>query len=131
MLSKEVSNSIFESLVWLDLGLNPGLPDYWWTHCSLDQCHGYFLEFFLSKPRERRLKSQFSFSKTGLKEPSLLYYFIYSWRENSWIHAFSKDISTMWNASSLVQDLNSCRCIHFQWRNSWHHGHLRLCKCIY
>ena len=22
--------SFFESLVWLDLGLNPGLPDHWW-----------------------------------------------------------------------------------------------------
>ena len=38
----------FESLVWLDLGLNLGLPDHWRTHCSLGQwpdspykCPGY------------------------------------------------------------------------------------------
>ena len=29
--SKEVSSTIFESLVWLDLGLNAGLPSHWWT----------------------------------------------------------------------------------------------------
>ena len=27
----------FESLVWFDLGLNPGLPDHWWTLYSLGQ----------------------------------------------------------------------------------------------
>ena len=30
-LSKEVSSTILKSLVWHDLGLNPGLPDHWWT----------------------------------------------------------------------------------------------------
>ena len=29
MLSKEASSTIFESLVWLDLELNPGLPGHW------------------------------------------------------------------------------------------------------
>ena len=33
--------------------------------------------------------------------------------ENNWIHTFPKGISAMWNAISLVQDLNSCRCVHF------------------
>ena len=27
----------FESLVWLNLVLNPGLLGHWWTHCPLDQ----------------------------------------------------------------------------------------------
>ena len=31
MLSKEASSTIFESLVWLNLGLNPGLPGHWRT----------------------------------------------------------------------------------------------------
>ena len=30
----------FESLVWLDLGLNPSLPDHWWTLYSLGQWAG-------------------------------------------------------------------------------------------
>ena len=34
-------------------------------------------------------------------------------RENNWIHTFPKGISAMWNAISLVQDLNSCRRVHF------------------
>ena len=38
--------------------------------------------------------------------------FTHSWRENDWIHTFPKGISAMWNAISLVQDLNSCRCVH-------------------
>ena len=38
---------------------------------------------------------------------------IYPWRENNWIHTFPKGISAMWNAISLVQDLNSCRHVHF------------------
>ena len=39
--------------------------------------------------------------------------FTHSWRENNWIHTFPKGISAMWNAISLVQDLNSCRRVHF------------------
>ena len=35
VLSKAASSTIFESLVWLDLGLNPGLPDHWRTLYSL------------------------------------------------------------------------------------------------
>ena len=35
---------------------------------------------------------------------------------NSWIHSFPKDISTMGNANSLVQESNTCRSVHFlQW----------------
>ena len=40
MLSKEASGNIFETLVWLELGLNPSLPDYWWTLYSLGQWSG-------------------------------------------------------------------------------------------
>ena len=31
MLSKEASSTIFESLVWLNLVLNPGLSGHWWS----------------------------------------------------------------------------------------------------
>ena len=48
----------------------------------------------------------------GWRNRSLLL-FTHSWRENNWIHTFPKGISTMWNAISLVQDLNSCRRVHF------------------
>ena len=37
VLSKAESSTIFESLIWLDLGLNPGLPDHW-TLYPLYQC---------------------------------------------------------------------------------------------
>ena len=37
MLNKEVSSTIFEPLVWLDLRLNPGLPTHWQTLYSLGQ----------------------------------------------------------------------------------------------
>ena len=30
-----------KSLVWCDLGLNPGLPDHWWTLYPWDQWTGY------------------------------------------------------------------------------------------
>ena len=43
-------------------------------------------------------RSIFKLSSTGL---------------NNWIHTFPKGISAMWNAISLVQDLNSCRRVHF------------------
>ena len=37
MLSKEASSTFFVSLVWLNLELNPSLPDQWQTLYSLDQ----------------------------------------------------------------------------------------------
>ena len=53
-----------------------------------------------------------SYSRTiTFFQSSLL--FTHSWRENNWIHTFTKGISTMWNAISLVQDLNSSRRVHF------------------
>ena len=47
-----------------------------------------------------------------LKNPvSLL--FTHSWRKNSWIYMFPKGISTMWNANSLIQELNLGHRVHF------------------
>ena len=54
------------------------------------------------------LNSEFSFSKARRTQSALL--FTHSWRENNWI---PKDISAIWNAISLVQDLNTCRRVHF------------------
>ena len=63
------------------------------------------------------LNSEFSFSKTSCltkaEENQSVLLFTHSWRENNWIHTFPKGISAMWNAIILVQDLNSCRHIHF------------------
>ena len=75
------------------------------------------------------MNSDFSFSKTSCltkaEEPSLSYYFTHSWRENNWIHTFPKCISAMWNATSLIQHLNSCRHVHFLRRQPpLHHGNL-------
>ena len=47
MLSKEVSSTIFKSLVWLGLGLNPGLPDHWRTLYPLGQWVGIKLFFMV------------------------------------------------------------------------------------
>ena len=63
------------------------------------------------------LNSEFSFSYTSCltkaEEQSALL-FTHSWRENNRIHTFPKGISSaMWNAISLVQDLNSGRRVHF------------------
>ena len=50
MLSKAASSTFFffESLVWVDLGLNSGLPDHWWTLYPLNQwpTGGDFFFFF-------------------------------------------------------------------------------------
>ena len=39
--------------------------------------------------------------------------FTHNWKENNWIQTFPKGISAMWNEISLVQDLKSCRHVHF------------------
>ena len=46
------------------------------------------------------LNLEFSFSKTITK--LLPYYFAHRWRQDCWIHTFSKDIRAMWKANSLV-----------------------------
>ena len=37
VLSKAESNTILESLVWIDMRLNTGLPDHWWPLYSRSQ----------------------------------------------------------------------------------------------
>ena len=54
--------------------------------------------------------------------------FVLSWRENSWIHAFPKNISSMWNANSLILNLNSGRRVHSPGRHPLHQ--YRLVYCI-
>ena len=52
VLSKEVSSNIFKSLVWRDLGLNPGLPDHLrtlyplgqWASLKTKDYHYYLIE---------------------------------------------------------------------------------------
>ena len=59
------------------------------------------------------LKSEFSFLPLQGWTAQFTLLFTHSWRENNWIHTFPKGISAMWNAISLVQDLNSCHRVHF------------------
>ena len=42
MSSKAASRTIFKSLFWLDMGLNPGLPDRWRTLYSIDQWYNIY-----------------------------------------------------------------------------------------
>ena len=49
---------------------------------------------------------------------------------SSWIHIIPNSISSMWNANSLVQDLNSCRRVHFLRRQSM--VNVKTClNCVY
>ena len=63
------------------------------------------------------LKSEFFFILEELPnqgwrtQSSLL--FTHSWKENHWINTFPKGITAIWNANSIIQDLNSCRRVHF------------------
>ena len=34
-------------MIWLDLGLNPGLPDHWWTFYSLGQWTGLYIYIYI------------------------------------------------------------------------------------
>ena len=70
----------------------------------------YDISFYLM------MKLQFSISPetdchAEVKEPNFP---TISWRENKQVHTFPKCISAMWNANSLVQELNSDFCIHFR-----------------
>ena len=71
----------------------------------------------ISKRSLTSLNSEFFFSYTSchtkVKEPSLPYYFTDSWKKKNWIHTFPKDTSAIWNANSLMQDLNLGHCIYF------------------
>ena len=48
------------------------------------------------------------------------------WMKNNRIHNFPNNISVMWNANSLVQDLNSGHPVNFLWWLLLHHNYL-LC----
>ena len=51
---------------------------------------------------------------SNLKNPvCLTIYPLLGTGENNWIYTFPKGISAMWNAISLVRDLNSSRRVHF------------------
>ena len=50
------------------------------------------------------LNSEFFFSKTEYQTMAILL-FAYSWRENRWLHTFTKGISTKGNANSLVHTI--------------------------
>ena len=56
--------------------------------------------------------------------------FIHGWRENSWIHAFSRGFNHMWNANNLVQDLNWGRRVHFL-RQQHFHVYMYVCLYVY
>ena len=58
-----------------------------------------------------------------VKELSLPNYFTHIWSENSSIHAFPRDISTIWNVNSLIQNFNTARHVYFLQRYPLHHGH--------
>ena len=72
-------------------------------HCGLGVAQGQFLSCV------KLAWIQFSFSLidflTKVKEPSALP-MIHRW-DIRWIQALSKSISAMWNANSLIQDLNT------------------------
>ena len=81
------------------------------TPLEPDMTQGHFLSgvwqvWIQSIPSPRLVASP------RLKNQSALL-FTHSWRENNWIHTFPKGISAMWNAISLVLDLNSCCRVHF------------------
>ena len=75
------------------------------------------------------LNSEFSFSLiscyTKVRGQSALL-FTHSLRENSWMNTFPKDISTIWNTNSFIQDLNVGHCVHFPQLQSLYHKQLHL-----
>ena len=50
-----VKYHFFESLVWLDLGLNPSLPNYWRTLYSLGELPGFKPMAQLSRVEQKSL----------------------------------------------------------------------------
>ena len=59
--------------------------------------------------------------------------FTQSWKKTSWIHTFSKDISVIWNAITLVLDLKSACQVQILWRILLHYErHLQAtCNMFY
>ena len=108
MISKAALSTIFESLVWLDLGLNAGLPDHWRTLYSFGQCiytYTFSLQYsdlniikgFASayswRGVTRDLASLFNGISTfvGYLMPKTWYYLTHSW-EDKGIYTFPKGI---------------------------------------
>ena len=58
MLINAASSTIFESLVWFDLGLNPGLPDHWATLYSLGQWSTFTIYTPLMMAQDRAKSSR-------------------------------------------------------------------------
>ena len=78
----------------------------------------------------------FSFSKTGCltknNETKSVLLFTHNWMGNNWIHTSPKGICAMWNAISLVQNLNFCRPVHFFMKISitpW--ALIHACVCLF
>ena len=88
-LARRYQVPFFESLVWLDLGLNPSLPDHWRTLYPLVQWP---------------------------EEPSLHYYLTIAGGRTIGFTPFPRVWVQCENAVSLIQDLNLCRRVHFLWR---------------
>ena len=57
-----------KSLVWRDLGLNPGLPDHWWTLCPLDQWAGSSPVYLRLKNSKYGLQSIYTYDKKKIKK---------------------------------------------------------------
>ena len=60
------------------------------------------------------------------KEPSFLYYFTHTWREDSCTHIFPQDINVVWNANNLVMNLNAGHRVHFLQRYPLNHECLHM-----
>ena len=71
-----------------------------------------------------------SIFKRSLTVQNRIFLFL-GWEDNSWIHAFPKVMSVMWNANSIVWDLNSVRRVHFLRRQPWYYKCLSIYIYIY
>ena len=47
-----------------------------------------------------------------------------AWIKKSWIHVLPKSVIAIWNANSLIQNMNSGHLLHFLWWWMLHHEHL-------
>ena len=55
----------------------------------------------------------YSSCHTNVKELTLPYYIPIARERTVGFNTFAKDISSMWNANSIVQDLNSVHCVPY------------------
>ena len=125
MLSKVESRTIFESLIWLDLELNPGLRGHWRSLYPL----GQYTYMHVYTPRANRMEhrvnfqhgltgsnSEVSFSRTNcntkVKKLSLPYYLTITGRIIIGLITFLM-VLTLCEMQSLVRDSKLGRRIHF------------------